>query len=278
MTNHAPQNGIKTRLAFFFFRLRQRLLYIIGLISKYELKQRISDRRLECGIIAKEPIVENHCTESRSYEMRSYYYSQLRPEMMEFVKGTPKRILEIGCGAGCFRRNFDDGAEYWGVEPQEEAAELANKVLYKTLVGTYDSVCANIPDGYFDLVVCNDVIEHMPDPRAFLVSIRTKLVPEGTMIVSVPNLRNIQNMFELLFKGDFRYRECGVLDYTHFHLFTKKSLLDMAVEHGWCVEVCRPIHKLSYERIAKIMLALIGLVSPEMVHIQIAASMTPNNH
>lgn len=198
------------------------------------------------------------------------YYNNLRPEMATFIQGAPHSILEIGCGAGRFRDNFKDETEYWGIEPCTSAATLASASLTHVLNGTYDEVASKIPDHHFDLIVCNDVIEHMPDPKRFLQDIRKKLVKDGAMIVSVPNVRNAVTLFELLIKGDFQYVDAGVLDYTHLHLFTMKSFTRMAEESGWHVELCRPLPSQPFKPIKNIVLNCIKPFIPEIKSTQIA--------
>ena len=198
------------------------------------------------------------------------YYNNLRPEMATFIQGAPHSILEIGCGAGRFRDNFKDEIEYWGIEPCTSAATLASASLTHVLNGTYDEVASKIPDHHFDLIVCNDVIEHMPDPKRFLQDIRKKLVKDGAMIVSVPNVRNAVTLFELLIKGDFQYVDAGVLDYTHLHLFTMKSFTRMAEESGWHVELCRPLPSQPFKPIKNIVLNCIKPFIPEIRSTQIA--------
>ena len=198
------------------------------------------------------------------------YYNNLRPEMATFIQSAPHSILEIGCGAGRFRDNFKDEIEYWGIEPCTSAATLASASLTHVLNGTYDEVASKIPDHHFDLIVCNDVIEHMPDPKRFLQDIRKKLVKDGAMIVSVPNVRNAVTLFELLIKGDFQYVDAGVLDYTHLHLFTMKSFTRMAEESGWHVELCRPLPSQPFKPIKNIVLNCIKPFIPEIKSTQIA--------
>ena len=196
--------------------------------------------------------------------------------MMAFVQGNPNKILEIGCGIGGFRKNFNNNVEYWGIEPYEAAAEQAKLVLTKTISGTYETAKRDIPDRYFDLIVCNDVIEHMTDPREFLNDVRSKLANNGKMIVSIPNLRNAVTLYDLLIKGDFQYVSAGVLDYTHFHLFTKNSFCKMAVECGWKVEICQPLPPQPFKPIKSIVLSCIKPFIPEIKSFQIAARLRPN--
>lgn len=203
------------------------------------------------------------------------YYLHTRQEMSELISGSPKRVLEVGCGAGRFRTNLNGEVEYWGVEPNPCAVAQARRLLTHVLEGFYEDVSKDIPNHYFDLIVCNDVIEHMRDPRGFLRDLRNKIANDGSMIVSIPNLRNALTLYDLLVKGEFQYVDSGVLDYTHFHLFTRKSFLRMAEQCGWSIELCRPMHPQPFKPFKNIVLSCIKPFIPEIKCIQIAARLRP---
>lgn len=96
-----------------------------------------------------------------------------------------------------------------------------------------------MPDGYFDLVVCNDVLEHMADPQKALATIRAKMAADGRLVGSLPNVRSVWVLLDLLFRRDWRYRESGVLDSTHLRFFTFKSARRLLTESGFEIEVFR---------------------------------------
>ena len=98
----------------------------------------------------------------------SDYYQKERPELVTFIPESYQRVLEIGCGAGCFRAHLRKDAEVWGVELSPTPAEEARKNLDNVLLGSYQDVADQLPDAYFDLIICNDVMEHMPDHDWFL--------------------------------------------------------------------------------------------------------------
>lgn len=79
------------------------------------------------------------------------YYQNRRPEIYGMIPEAAQRVLEIGCAAGGFRLNFPEEVEYWGVEPVREAAEQTRQKNIKTLCGTYDTVCEQVPAAYFDV-------------------------------------------------------------------------------------------------------------------------------
>lgn len=171
------------------------------------------------------------------------YYQYSRPEVAALIPDNVHRILEIGCGVGNFRKNLSGEYEYWGVEPAAEVATRAAAHLGKVLVGTYKDVFTQIPDNYFDLVICNDVVEHMDDHDWFLQSIRKKMMDKNSVLIgSIPNVRYVDNLFNLLIKRDWEYVDMGILDKTHLRFFTQKSLLRTFHSNNYSVEEFKGIN------------------------------------
>ncbi|EJE8737368.1 class I SAM-dependent methyltransferase [Vibrio vulnificus] len=152
------------------------------------------------------------------------YNENTRPEMLDFLPENYSKVLEIGCWKGDFKSNLKEGCEYWGVELIENSANIAKKKAFKVICGDFFDVSDQVPDGYFDLIVCNDVIEHMPDHDKFLIEIKKKLNNKGVIVGSIPNVRYIKNLRDLIFKKDWKYKNAGLLDKTHLRWFTEKSL------------------------------------------------------
>ncbi|MCH8181064.1 MAG: class I SAM-dependent methyltransferase [Proteobacteria bacterium] len=166
------------------------------------------------------------------------YYLNRRPQIARLLgpEYAGARILEIGCGAGYFRESIPFACEYWGVEPVPSVAKEAERRLQRVLVGTFKQVYGELPDHFFDCVVCNDVIEHMDDEAEFLELIKQKIKPGAVLIGSIPNVRHISNLKGLLIDRDWEYADGGILDRTHLRFFTQKSLLRMFGAHGY--EIC----------------------------------------
>lgn len=165
--------------------------------------------------------------------MSELYFKGHRTELKPFIPKGVKKILEIGCGEGGFRTNFDDDVEYWGVEPNPDVAFMSKEKFYKVLNGIYNDVENELPDHYFDLIVCNDVIEHMIDHDDFFEKIKSKMAKDGQMLMSIPNVRYITNLIKLIIKKDWQYKDEGILDRTHLRFFTEKSLKNTLNEHNY---------------------------------------------
>lgn len=169
-------------------------------------------------------------------EETSIYYSQTRAEVARLLPENYEKVLEIGCGAGNFRSNLNEHCEYWGIEPVREIAEVAARRLHKVLTGTFDEAAAHLPDDYFDLVICNDVIEHIADTESFFAGVRKKMKNDARIVGSIPNVREFYNLTNLLFKKDWEYIDHGILDRTHMKFFTEKSLKRTFTENNFTIE------------------------------------------
>lgn len=171
------------------------------------------------------------------------YYQFSRPEVAKFIEKPYKKILEVGCGEGQFRSHFVDENEYWGVELNPDAVNVAQTRLDRVLKGDYFSVCDQIPNQFFDKIICNDVIEHIDNYIGFLDSLQDKLTPDGELICSIPNVRFLPNLWNLLVKADWKYVESGILDHTHLRFFTKKSIINFFENNGWEISSIQGINR-----------------------------------
>ncbi len=167
--------------------------------------------------------------------MSEGYYNIERKEMLEFIEGSPSKIFEAGCGTGNFgevlKKKFN--TEVTCVELFENAANKAKKKVDKVICGNIEKEIDNIENNYYDLIIFNDVLEHLHDPWSLLKKTAGKLGSGGRVIASIPNIRYLQTMAEIVIKKDFKYTDAGILDKTHIRFFTKKSIIRMFEECGY---------------------------------------------
>lgn len=156
--------------------------------------------------------------------------------MLPFIPDDARTVHDVGCSSGGFGAALKSAreVEVWGVEQDAKAAESAAGLLDRVVRSRFDAD-APIPNRYFDVVVFNDVLEHMSDPWAALGLVRRKLRPSGVVVASIPNLRHIDCLEHLLIDGDFRYEGHGVRDRTHLRFFTKRSAVRLFEECGFDV-------------------------------------------
>jgi hypothetical protein len=48
----------------------------------------------------------------------------------------------------------------------------------------------------------------------------------------MPNVREYRVLSKIIFKGDFKYEDAGILDKTHIKFFCKKNILDLLSNAG----------------------------------------------
>jgi 2-polyprenyl-3-methyl-5-hydroxy-6-metoxy-1,4-benzoquinol methylase len=153
--------------------------------------------------------------------------------------GTPRRVLDVGCGVGLNGAVAKGrGASVVGLELAETASAMARSRLDEVLPVDVesDASVATLGDRTFDLVLLGDVLEHLRDPAAALARLLPHLEEEGRVLISVPNVAAWTIRAELL-AGRFDYEPSGILDETHLRFFTRASIVRLVEDAG--LEVLR---------------------------------------
>ncbi|MBI2875170.1 MAG: glycosyltransferase, partial [Firmicutes bacterium] len=180
-----------------------------------------------------EPAPEGGGGDSYFHKPIAYYFSP-RPEVRSLIPEGAGRILDVGCGGGAMGRALKGergGVEVVGVEIDPLMAAAAGKLLDRVLLMNVEPPSLPYPDGYFDCVVLGDILEHLRDPWGTLRGLVRYLAPEGKVVASVPNVRNLAVLTDLV-RGEWRYRMDGILDATHLRFFTRRELVRLLLEAG----------------------------------------------
>lgn len=160
-----------------------------------------------------------------------------RAIVLGLLDGEPKRILELGCSAGLMTRVMHArGHRVTGIEIDPVAAEICRPFTDEVLVGDLDVAGAAdllglVEPAGFDVLLAADVLEHLRNPLDALQRATAVLKPDGTAILSIPNVAHGDVRLALL-SGRFDYRSNGLLDRTHVQLFTLTSLTAMIRDAG----------------------------------------------
>lgn len=101
----------------------------------------------------------------------------------------PGKILDVGCATGIFLDGMQQrGWDATGVEPNQEAAAYARQRFgLDVFNGFLDE--AHFPDETFEVVTLWDVLEHVPDPNAFMAETHRILKPNGLVLGTLPNAK-----------------------------------------------------------------------------------------
>ena len=148
----------------------------------------------------------------------------------------PHDVLDVGCSSGYLASPLAAaGVRVSGIELDPGAAEEARvSCAGGVLVGDIESMELPFEPASFDAIVCGDLVEHLRDPGAALARLRPLLRPNGRLVLSTPNVANWAMRLSLL-AGRWRYTDRGILDRTHAHLFTRKTLTETVEDAGYRV-------------------------------------------
>ncbi|MFQ3907394.1 MULTISPECIES: class I SAM-dependent methyltransferase [Leptospira] len=112
-----------------------------------------------------------------------------------FLSNTGK-LLDIGCGNGGFLKSFQELFPNWvnsGYEIDEKYKE--NVLSIPNVVNFYSSDLSIIKEK-FDVITLIHVLEHLSDPWDYLNKVKDLLLPDGILLIEVPNFR--ENPFDLI--------------------------------------------------------------------------------
>lgn len=163
------------------------------------------------------------------------YVDDPRQEVLDLLPLGARSVLDIGCGAGGFGRELRARApetRIVGVEAVQESARRARHNGYDLVVDGYFPDTAHLLDEHFDLVVLNDVLEHMVDPWTALAAATPLLADGGHVVASIPNIRYFPVVVDLVRHDRWTYTDWGVLDRTHLRFFTETTMRQMFEDAG----------------------------------------------
>jgi SAM-dependent methyltransferase len=166
-------------------------------------KQRSERWRLQaCKIYAEYSIYGNTAgSEQLVFESASGLAqtrsSRILQQLLTVFRLPPKgRMLDVGCGNGATLRAFSCLRPEWNLFGTELSERYKAQVESIPGVEAMLSTDPSSVPGEFDLLSLVHVLEHIPDPIAYLKSLRPKLKPDGLLLIEVPD--HSCNPFDLM--------------------------------------------------------------------------------
>lgn len=199
-----------------------------------------------------------------------YKYDTYNPYIFFQIPHKAK-VLDVGCATGLLGNKLREEKSVSfvaGIENDLKMAEAA-KNNYNKLVNINLEEFENLPfeKGYFDVIVCADVLEHLHNPVRAMVKLSDYLSRDGFFLISVPNIAFISVRLQLLF-GKFDYTSGGILDETHLRFFTKKTLDSLLKKANLTPDYVRGYNLV---RPVFFFLKILGFIFPSLFCIQFLA-------
>ncbi len=125
------------------------------------------------------------------YSLRQARYDALAQDVSDWAASSdgPWRVLIVGCGEGTELRYLEHKPHF---DRLRVSGANINDRIYKrdsleaSFVGDLMRGYADIPSGYYDVVICEQVLEHLLDTSIAIATLERVLKPGGRLIVGVP--------------------------------------------------------------------------------------------
>ena len=173
----------------------------------------VEERALESGGISLDPI----------YRMlaRAIDEHRLRPDI----------LLDVGCGRADFSPLARERSQrYVGVDVVRHAGFPADLEL---VLVDLESGRVPLADGFADVVVCAETIEHVENPRALARELVRLVRPGGWVFITTPNQLSLASLLCLLGRGEFQaFQEIPGSYPAHLSALLEIDLVRIARECG----------------------------------------------
>ncbi len=130
--------------------------------------------------------LEKHTTQN---PINRFFLNNFKQLLLEQAKQLhPDSILDVGAGEGFTLEMFREnkiGKKNEGIEYMDDALQLAKKLHPQVKIKKGNIYELPYKANFFDLVVCNEVLEHLEEPKKALKEL--KRVSKKYLILSVPN-------------------------------------------------------------------------------------------
>ena len=126
------------------------------------------------------------------------YFNNLFNPIDKYIKKVEEgKVLDVGCAYGFVLQRFPASFQKFGIDVSEYAINVAKKRLPSAvfMVGNVENKLP-FKEDFFDIVILNDVLEHLGNPKAALENIHKVLKKDGVLYITTPNLNVVRkNIF-----------------------------------------------------------------------------------
>jgi len=176
---------------------------------------------------------------SREKGLRSLRIENFNKLLQAIVERGPRSgsLLDVGCAHGWFLEAAKKGGfKVLGIEPDSSVYSATSQRGLPVRQGFFPDVLSI--NEKFDVIVFNDVFEHIPDVKAVLAGCREHLKPGGMLVLNLPNSSGMFYKFARLLcrfgvRSFFERLWQKGLPSPHLHYFSSKNLKILLRANGF---------------------------------------------
>ena len=159
---------------------------------------------------------------SRHYYLLSYIH------WFKKLLGRNPLVLEVGCGFGeLYRLATKAGYNYSVIEPSPLRAKFIRDLGLEIFEGTIEEYINKTTNKKFDIIILDNVIEHIPYPNKVIAEIKPLLTNGGFLILVAPNLFDLRRY---LMPG---WGKKQIMPVGHVNYFSPKTLKMLLENNGF---------------------------------------------
>ena len=146
-----------------------------------------------------------------SYVWRSGQERRLQL-IRRYVPLENRYILDVGCGIGQYVNAFRRYSPHvYGIDVAPERVRRGAETLPNLMLASSDAL--PFPTASFDVIVLNEVIEHVRDDRATMVEIARVLRPGGHAVFYAPNRFSPFETHGIYLRGRYHFGNIPLVNY-----------------------------------------------------------------
>ena len=133
-------------------------------------------------------VIKDYIPSDHSKQVSIDYYLKSVLKIQE--SSQYQKVLDLGCGQGNSLTDFtelNDKIDWYGIDIEKSPEVLSRAETNERFI-TFDGINIPFEKGYFDLIYCRQVFEHVKNPRELLKEVNRVLKPGGYFIGSTSHL------------------------------------------------------------------------------------------
>jgi 2-polyprenyl-3-methyl-5-hydroxy-6-metoxy-1,4-benzoquinol methylase len=192
-------------------------------------------------------------TETEFHGPSSRHRTRLILNILKKYKNCRLNILDIGCGDGFLLKSLKKYFQFQlvGMDVSQKAIELAQKRVGDNIqyfLGNIESK-EELPARKFDLIICSEVLEHLPNDKIAISNLAYLLSTQGKLVLTLPHRQEYwtrhdtavahlrryekQEVIKELQKNGFKVVRAFTWGYPLYHLYYNLLLKQLKPETTW---------------------------------------------